>query len=120
MHVPAGCATLFTLLSGFSSSFWVYLASRLLTGIGAAGQALVTWVMHAWGACAYCVRLLLACAQQYVVAWMGLGSSDSRLQDCLHGFPAVDAVNQPWTDIPFQNHLALPRLDQCIPYTGTC
>lgn len=38
----SGAAALFTFLSCFSTSFWVYLASRLLTGIGTAGQALVT------------------------------------------------------------------------------
>lgn len=40
--LAAAVATIFTFMSGFSNNYWVYLASRLLTGVGAAGQALIT------------------------------------------------------------------------------
>ncbi|KAJ9531751.1 hypothetical protein QJQ45_021899 [Haematococcus lacustris] len=41
----SGLATLGTLMSALSYNYWVYAASRLLTGVGAAGQSLVTYLL---------------------------------------------------------------------------
>eukprot|EP00197_Chlamydomonas_leiostraca_P012629 CAMPEP_0202879236 /NCGR_PEP_ID=MMETSP1391-20130828/33331_1 /ASSEMBLY_ACC=CAM_ASM_000867 /TAXON_ID=1034604 /ORGANISM="Chlamydomonas leiostraca, Strain SAG 11-49" /LENGTH=609 /DNA_ID=CAMNT_0049561553 /DNA_START=103 /DNA_END=1928 /DNA_ORIENTATION=+ len=38
-------ATVFTIMAGCAPNYWVYFAARLLTGVGAAGQALVTYLI---------------------------------------------------------------------------